>query len=959
MDGRKSGPRLDRRLMRGSIVVLAAGIGASRAHASCVAVTAAYTNSANVSCLTITNTSFSGDVENSGTISPGGISLSNGTITGRITDYGTVAATGGRAGISVDNSSVISSTSVAILLSGSTFTGGVSNVGTIFGGVSGIDVYGVDTFTGGIVNSSGGTIEVGASGSGAGIKIGTGTLSSVSRPVTSFSGGITNAGTISSGYTGIAVLAASSFAGGIVNSNGGTIVAGTSGSGAGIRVGAISTCGCYAVSQFSGGVANSGTISSGYSGIAVEGVTIFSGGVTNAGTITGGTGSTVAGIKIGVVTTSGSYSVSKFSGGVTNSGTISANAGISVAGVIDFSDGVTNSGTISAGEGIGVANVSTFTGGLTNSGIVSVGQTGLFVSAVPSFSGNISNSGTVSAGTNAGIYVKNITSFAGSIVNSGGITGHTGIVVKSGVAFSSGNGITNSGTISGTGGLALDLSDASAAVLLDEQGGTIAGGINFSRHGDTVTGYGTLGSNLTTSNATIWPTLAGTGLLHIAGNYTQSSTGTLVVEVNPTSASKLTVSGTAHLGGTLKIVYDPGTYHAKTYTLVSASSVSGKFSKVSGTAPSGIVSQTVTYDPNAVDLSLSDSASLTTNPGILEISPNVVAVTSNGFSGTVFSHLNNLRADEETETVKTALSARQPLQLAFNSGDLSQLGALAQHLPAIAKRYGAWVRGIGSFFSARSQGTDPGYSADSGGTLLGIDRKLSTNVVAGVAIGYSRTWLSQDDGSKGIIDTPRAMLYGSYRPTTHVMIDGVVGFAYDRIHTSRPVPALGTTAEESHNGYEENLALQAGYAIPWRNYLFVPRFGFRYLHLAQTSYDETGASGFDLSSQPTYTDSFEPLVSVTALTRWTTASGLALTPEFKLQYSRELLSTSQTLTLTTPAGSLVPAALAAPARNVVTFGPTLTAHLSRSLDLYADYKVAFGIGKSVDHTVFGGMRWKF
>ena len=87
---------------------------------------------------------------------------------------------------------------------------------------------------------------------------------------------------------------------------------------------------------------------------------------------------------------------------------------------------------------------------------------------------------------------------------------------------------------------------------------------------------------------------------------------------------------------------------------------------------------------------------------------------------------------------------------------------------------------------------------------------------------------------------------------------------------------------------------------------------------------------------------------------------MRIIPELKLAYTRELLSTSQTLVLTTPAGSLVPETGVTPAHNtVLTSAPSVCAIHPTALDLYADYKLSLGLGKSIDHNVFAGARWNF
>jgi uncharacterized protein with beta-barrel porin domain len=436
-----------------------------------------------VANICVQNTSFTGSITNEGTVSPSGIAFKNGTINGSITSSGTIIG-----GISLDSASKVTSTKTAISVTGPTFSGGISNAGTISAANTGIFVNSVTSFLGGISNSgmisaaftgilvSGVTSFSGRiSNSGMisalnGIVVG----SSVGSPLASFSGGISNSGTISVGGTGILVRNVTNFSGGISNS-------GTISAGAGFVVsdvsnfaGGISNSGTISaqepdifvdlVSTFSGGISNSGTISAEVAGILVQSVSTFSGGVSNSGAISGGE----SGIKLNGVST--------FSGGLSNSGTISAGfAGIGVQNVSSLSGGISNSGTILTGElGISVAGVSTFTGGIGNSGTISAAAAGIFVSSVAKFGNNslgggISNSGTILAGIQ-GIAVSDVTQFGsnslgGGISNSGTISaGATGIAVLGVSTFS--GGINNSGTIvaGGTGITVRSLSTFSGGI---------------------------------------------------------------------------------------------------------------------------------------------------------------------------------------------------------------------------------------------------------------------------------------------------------------------------------------------------------------------------------------------------------------------------------------------------------------------------------------------------------------
>jgi fibronectin-binding autotransporter adhesin len=272
--------RFENLLTTTSVAALLIGAAEPALAGSCTAVTANFLNASTITCVTVTNTSFTGDVANFGTISAGSaagtstaVRITGSTITGHVIDLGTIRATNGP-GIAIDGTSLISGGGSAINVQGSTFTGGIVNNGTLSDpvgvrvGATTAGVVLVSTFSGGIRN--GGTI-VGADN---GIWIGA---------FGTFTGGISNSGAISASNDGILINTGSSFTGGITNS--GTI----SGFNAGIFV--------FTVSTFTGGISNSGTISAANVGIVVGATTVggpgvpsFSGGITNTGTITGGIG---------------------------------------------------------------------------------------------------------------------------------------------------------------------------------------------------------------------------------------------------------------------------------------------------------------------------------------------------------------------------------------------------------------------------------------------------------------------------------------------------------------------------------------------------------------------------------------------------------------------------------------------------------------------------------------------
>jgi len=496
-------------LLSSSALALLVGAGMPSAWAaSCVhTISSGFDNPAahTTANVCVQNTSFTGNITNEGTISPSGIALVNGTVSGSISSTGVI-----NGGISLDKHSAITSLSTAIFFGGSKFSGGISNAGTISAPAVGIDIFGIgiSTFAGGIANT--GTLSAFING------IAVGGAAQSMATLSAFSGGISNGGMITAtSRNGIIVGGTatnafhifsrsgtiSTFAGGISNS--GTI---SSLNANGIVVGGKATFnGLVSILNFSGGVTNSGAIRAGHGvvvgGLAASGGTVsissFSGGVSNAGIIRAHTGSGI--VVGGVAGTGGAVTLSTFSGGITNSGRITAKTSAILVGgaavgssaavtISSFDGGISNSGRILAGgSGIAVGGgalssgvsvtISTFSGGISNAGRILSRGPGIMVGgtavgtgasvAISTFSGDITNSGRITSVSADGIFVGGhalslgtgtsavVSTFSGDILNTGTIAAamsgiHVGGTASgtavAGVSSFVGN-VSNAGTI--------------------------------------------------------------------------------------------------------------------------------------------------------------------------------------------------------------------------------------------------------------------------------------------------------------------------------------------------------------------------------------------------------------------------------------------------------------------------------------------------------------------------------
>jgi hypothetical protein len=206
---------------------------------------------------------------------------------------------------------------------------------------------------------------------------------------------------------------------------------------------------------------------------------------------------------------------------------------------------------------------------------------------------------------------------------------------------------TNSGTVTvGPGASASTL--ASTGAYTQSAGSTVlanaastlqtGGSGNVSINGGTLSGVGTVKTPTATtslSNAsTVSPgnPVSGTGTLTVVGKYTQSSAGTLNVNVAGTPGSgsfdQVTANRAITLGGTLNIDSTGYTHTLDdVFTIVSTSSggITGTFSTVTGTELGGSYYYDVIYNANSVQLVVrardADVSVTTTSPANVVADP--------------------------------------------------------------------------------------------------------------------------------------------------------------------------------------------------------------------------------------------------------------------------------------------------------------------------------------------------
>ncbi|MBK3824082.1 autotransporter outer membrane beta-barrel domain-containing protein [Paraburkholderia aspalathi] len=573
---------------------------------------------------------------------------------------------------------------------------------------------------------------------------------------------------------------------------------------------------------------------------------------------------------------------------------------------------------INGGEGNGTLTISN--GGLVSAQTVTLGEFDAGTTGVLNLDGTSSARGVLVTTSLAKDLGSGTVNFNGGILRAGAassnfISGFSAgnLVVDTGGLYLDTNGfdVTITDGLSGSGGLTkigngtlvlnsenpmTGNSEVSAGTLEvgdSSNSNAVLGGNLSVDQAAVLLGYGTIAGNLINNGTVIPGGAPGTiASLSVGGNYKQASTATLSIEVSPMSASQLKVNGSATLHGVLAITYDPGTYTATQYTIVSAANgVTGKFSSttstLSGGANLGTLQSSVTYGANNANLVLANASTTTTAPVV--VAPNDTSI---------YAALGTAAVMNAQGTTAALL-------------DRSGSNPASPGAPA------GWIRAMGEQTNVGGSNGEPGVQANQYGFLAGLEQRLG-DYTLGVAGGYTHTNLDEQvTGDSGVTDTLRAALYAS-RWLGPVGVSGTLGYGLDFLSQKRPFAGVGTAAGD-HMGQEFATGAQASLPLTLGSVVLTPRVGLRYAYFHATGFGESGAAAQDLAVSTDNVHSLQPYAELTL----DKAFGDALKPvnvQLRVGYAREVLNAGRAVSVASQDGTLFTAPGTSLPRGYLTTG---------------------------------------
>lgn len=284
------------------------------------------------------------------------------------------------------------------------------------------------------------------------------------------------------------------------------------------------------------------------------------------------------------------------------------------------------------------------------------------------------------------------------------------------------------------------------------------------------------------NSGTFSPGNAGVGQVSIKGDFTNTPSGIVVVDITPLVGvnDMIFVQGTAHLAGTIDIVVNAGNYiKGTTYTVLNGTTV-GEFTNKIQT---GVNADLVTVDVSYSSVILTIVANRifqnqTIDPGI----PSAVAncmINADIVPRSDFANVIQLLGVLSNSDVNRALIELAPV----NYGALDWINArnnnyladiIDEHLLQLccsprdcspcSSNMSVWLDVFGNLmYNPKHYGHMDRFKAEAVGVITGLDYCFCENYTLGAAFAYSHTWLDwRGHHGHGNIDSYYGVLYGRY-----------------------------------------------------------------------------------------------------------------------------------------------------------------------------------------------------
>ncbi len=509
------------------------------------------------------------------------------------------------------------------------------------------------------------------------------------------------------------------------------------------------------------------------------------------------------------------------------------------------------------------------------------------------------------------------------------------------------------------------------------------------------------------------------GTLTILGNYTQTPSGTLQIEIaSPSVFDRLVVSGEASLAGTLQAINYGGNQmsYGQQFAFLQAGSISGDFDEILMPDParfrgrfladngvgSLLVAPTsytlVAQTANQHRIAKALDSYIPARGNDRETVSVALDLQSEAQYPAAFDAISPAYYGNLTDiTIEKTVSHNQMLAQRMSSVRLGSRGASFAGIQASPLRYdrngkdvvsgkdggplaetrtpdwSAWVQASGIFAKLSNASQLPSLHFQTGGVLAGVDRTFGDpgnpapsiqdpKLTVGAYTGYDKTWTDyQSAGSSRI----SSALFGAYATFEKggFYADTILGGGHNDYRVRRPIAfsTIDRTARGTPYGGQFNAYQDIGYDWQSGGLTFGLLAGAQYTYAGMASFSESGAESLDLQLDRQRASSIRANLGGRIAYTWELAPDFAIIPELRVLWQHEFLEDSHDIDAALDGGGGASFAYQTGAlgRDNILVGTGVSARLGRDWSAYLYYNANFARKDYLSHTVSTGFEWRF
>jgi len=279
--------------------------------------------------------------------------------------------------------------------------------------------------------------------------------------------------------------------------------------------------------------------------------------------------------------------------------------------------------------------------------------------------------------------------------------------------------------------------------------------------------------------------------------------------------------------------------------------------------------------------------------------------------------------------------------------------------------WGVWASGNVTLGNESGTSSLSGFHSTLGSPTLGVDYRVTPNLVLGILGSYTTGGANFDDGSKIGLNAELAALYGTWRDGNwHV--NGIGGGGSLQLNDTRTTFG-GDTASSTPRGDDFLTDWTGGYDFHLGDrWNITPEVGLQYTHLDIDSFTETGAGALNLSEGDQDIDSLRSHVGFNLNKAYSLGKDLTFIPELRAQWYHEFMDNSRGISESlpgAPATGSFDVGTYAPQRDFALVGVGLntafTGYNGVPVGLFINYNAQVGQSDYIANSVNAGIRVDF